>query len=65
MQCLKQRFLQIHTADGLPSEEIETIEKRLAVRLPDDFRYVMSFFPAVLCLGALNYLRFLLRSRPT
>ncbi|MBD5134349.1 MAG: SMI1/KNR4 family protein [Lachnospiraceae bacterium] len=41
---LKMKYLEMFSEDALNQEELNTIEKRLGVTLPDDFKEISKYF---------------------
>ncbi|MDE5780456.1 MAG: SMI1/KNR4 family protein [Lachnospiraceae bacterium] len=41
---LKMKYLEMFSEDALNQDELNTIEKRLGVTLPDDFKEISKYF---------------------
>lgn len=52
---LKERFLQLQEQDGIDNLELDEIEKKLDVKLPEDFREIAMFYSGGYLGGISNY----------
>ncbi|WP_291581508.1 SMI1/KNR4 family protein [Clostridium sp. UBA6640] len=52
---LKEHFLQLQEQDGIDNLELDEIEKKLDVKLPEDFREIAMFYSGGYLGGISNY----------